>query len=251
MIYIKSPSEIQKIRIAGNYVAQLFEALPPLLIPGQNTLELDKFCHDWMVSHGLKSATLNYRGYPKSICTSINNVVCHGIPKKEDILQDGDIISIDIALIKNGYYADSCRTFLIGRPSLEAQLLVERTKQAMEYGISVLEKSHNLNSIGKTIESYANKFSYGVVKELGGHGIGRFFHEDPFIPHYYDPHLKTKLKPGMVFTIEPMINAGSYEIFVDKDDKWTVRTEDNSLSAQFEHTVLITETGVEILTLSL
>lgn len=249
MIYIKTAEEIRCIRKAGDLLARLFEYIGSKVKIGQSTLEIDQLCHDWMLSHNATPATLNYRGYPKSTCTSINHVVCHGIPKTADKLNNGDIIGIDIALVLDGYYADSCKTFMIGEVSPEAKELVKHTEAALYAGIDALTDSKKLRDVGYAIECYVKHFSYGIVRELGGHGVGKFFHEDPFVPHYFDPDLRTKLKPGMIFTIEPMINIGSYEVFVDSEDNWTVRTIDSSLSAQFEHTVLIKEKGVEIMTI--
>lgn len=250
-IHIKNKEEIKKMRSAGKIAAKVLDFIEPYVKAGLSTEELNKLCHEFTISHGCISAPLNYRGFPKSICTSINDVVCHGIPSESDILKDGDIINIDITVIKDGYHGDTSRMFFVGHVSDEARLLVERTKKAMLRGIEIIKPNIFLNEIGKTIEKYASKFHYGVVRDFTGHGIGKKFHEDPHVCHYDTGKPGPRLKSGMTFTVEPMINLSpKWKTEVDKKDKWTVRTLDGALSAQFEHTILVTDTGYEILTIS-
>jgi methionyl aminopeptidase len=248
-IKIKTPEEIKKMRAAGKLAARTLKYIEPFVKPGINTEKLNSLCHDYIIKNGAIPAPLNYRGYPKSICTSINNVVCHGIPSTKDILKEGDIINVDITVILDGYHGDVSKTYMVGKVSDETRLLVERTETALMKAIEVVKPGIYLNEIGDTIEEYISDFNYGIVREYTGHGIGNKFHEDPFVLHYHTDQKGPKLKEGMTFTIEPMINASpNWKTEVDRKDGWTVRTADGALSAQFEHTILVTENGHEILT---
>lgn len=248
MITIKTEAEIQKMRKAGKLAFEILEMIGPHVKPGVSTEELNELCHDYTLSKGAKSAPLNYQGFPKSICTSINNVVCHGIPSLFDVLREGDIVNIDVTPMIDGYHGDSSRTFLVGSVEPKIIELVERTKKALEIGIQSVRNRGRFGDIGLAIEEYIKPFGYGIVRDLGGHGIGRKFHEAPHVYHYATNNKGAKFQPGMTFTIEPMINMGSHCVYVDKADGWTVYTEDQSISAQFEHTILVRKTGVEILT---
>ena len=248
-IPIKTKDEIQKMRSAGKFAAEILDFITPFVLPGVSTEELNRRCHEYIVDHGSIPAPLHYRGFPKSICTSINEVVCHGIPSATDIVREGDILNIDVTVIKDEYHGDTSRMFLGGACSEEAQLLVSRTQKALMKGIDAVKPGVFLNEIGKAIEKYISKFEYGIVRDFTGHGIGKKFHEDPQILHYDSGQSGPRLEAGMTFTIEPMINASpNWEVEVDADDQWTVRTKDNALSAQWEHTVVVTEKGSEILT---
>lgn len=249
MIIIKNNHEIKKMREAGKLAAQLLDYIEPYVRAGVSTQYLNDCCKGFTKKHGAKSAPLNYNGFPKSICTSINDVVCHGIPSEKEILKDGDIVNIDVTVMLDGYHGDTSRTFMIGNVSEDIKNLVNRTEQAMYLGIDAVKPDHYLYDIGKTIENYISGFGYSIVKEYGGHGIGKHFHEKPFVAHYFTPENKIKLKKGMIFTIEPMINMGKSDaVNISMLDGWTVRTADGSPSAQFEHTVLVMSEGVEILT---
>ena len=251
MIKIKNSKEIEKMRKAGRLASQTLDFIKPYTKVGVSTGELNKLCHDFIVKNKAIPAPLNYHDFPASICTSINNVVCHGIPSFEDILKEGDIVNIDITVILDGYHGDTSRTFLIGNVSQEVKDLVERSEQAMYEGIEVIKPGIYLYEVGRAIEKYTSKFSYSVVRDYGGHGIGRGFHEDPNVLHYYSLENKIKLREGIIFTVEPMINQGeSYEVITSREDGWTVTTKDESLSSQFEHTVLVTKDSYEILTKS-
>lgn len=238
------------MRAAGKFAAQLLQYIEPFIKPGVSTLELNDLCHEYTIKKGAKSAPLNYRGFPKAICTSINDVVCHGIPKKDDILREEDIINIDVTPVVNGYHGDTSKTFIVGggtRPEIEK--LVKDTEKAMWIGIQQVKPGNRVSDIANAIDSFLTPLGYGIVRDLMGHGIGKNFHEEPQVPHFKQTALLAKLSPGMTFTIEPMVNLGTYEVTFDKKDKWTVRTKDKLWSAQFEHTVLVTETGCEVLTL--
>ncbi|HAQ60955.1 TPA: type I methionyl aminopeptidase [Candidatus Delongbacteria bacterium] len=248
MIKIKDRSEITKMRNAGKLAARVLEFIAPYVKEGQSTGNLNDLCHEFIINNGAVPAPLNYHGYPKSICTSVNNIVCHGIPDKDQILKSGDIVNVDITVILDGYFGDTSSTFMIGNVSESARLLVERTENAMYRGIEAVKPDAYLFEVGRAIEKYISKIGYSIVREYGGHGIGSEFHEDPHVYHFYTTLNKIRLKPGMCFTVEPMINEGRYEVITSKKDGWTVKTKDNSLSAQFEHTVLVTEQGYEILT---
>lgn len=247
MIAIKSKEDIQGMRKVGRMAAQLLDYITPFVQVGVSTEELNDLCEAWTQERGATSAPLGYNGFPKSICTSINDVVCHGIPSKEMILQDGDIINIDVTVKLNGYHGDTSRTFIVGTVSDEVALLVSRTKTAMERGIAAVKPGAHFGDIGKAIEAYVEKFDYGIITDFGGHGIGKVFHEEPFIAHYDTGQKGPMIKPGMIFTVEPMITLGGDDSYMEADG-WTARTEDGSLTAQFEHTILVTEKGVEILT---
>jgi len=249
MIFIKNPQEIGKMRKAGKLAAQLLNYIEPVVKEGVSTLYLNDLCEEFTQKHGAISAPLNYNGFPKSICTSINNVVCHGIPSETDILKDGDIVNIDVTVILDGYYGDTSRTFMIGTVDEKTKNLVNRTENAMYRGIAAVKPGKYLYEVGKTIEKYISKFGYSIVRAYGGHGIGKNFHEDPHVFHHFTEDNKIRFREGMIFTIEPMINMGkSYAVETSSIDGWTVTTADGSISAQFEHTVLVTSEGSEILT---
>lgn len=253
-VSIKSPAEFEKMRIAGRLAAEVLDYIAPFVQAGITTDELDKLCHDYMVDmQGCIPAPLNYAPhghapYPKSICTSINHQVCHGVPGDKK-LKNGDILNMDITTIKDGYHGDTSRMFYVGEPSIQARRLCETTYQAMWRGIRTVRPGAHLGDIGYAIQSFAEAQGYSVVREFCGHGIGRKFHEEPQVLHYGKAHTGIKLETGMIFTIEPMINAGKRDI-KQLGDGWTVVTKDHSLSAQWEHTVLVTETGFEVLTVS-
>jgi len=247
-ISIKSPEEIDKMRLAGRQAAEVLEMIEAYVRPGVSTDELDRRCHDYIVGHlGAIPAPLNYRGFPKSICTSVNHQVCHGIPGPKK-LKAGDIVNIDITVIKNGYHGDTSKMFFIGEPTTRARRLVAVTQEALYLGIQEVRPGALLRDIGKAIQQHAESHGYSVVREFCGHGIGREFHEDPQVLHYYEAGATLELKPGMIFTIEPMINLGKRQVKI-LPDGWTAVTKDHSLSAQWEHTILVTESGHEILTL--
>lgn len=250
MIIIKDKNQIEGIRKSSKLAATTLKYLSHFVKPGISTDEINKLAHQFIIKNKAIPAPLNYSGFPKSICTSINNVVCHGIPSPNEILKEGDIVNIDITTILNGYYGDVSATFPVGKISKEAQDLIETTKKCLNDSIKSLKLGKSLNDcVGKVIEPIVKKKNYSIVRELGGHGIGINFHEDPFVFHFDNDKENVILKEGMIFTIEPMINASSnYQITIDKNDGWTVRTLDGSLSSQFEHTILITKTGSEILT---
>ncbi len=253
-IVLKTPEEIEQMRVAGRLAADVLDFITPFVKAGVTTGELDRRCHDFMVQfQGTIPAPLNYappgyRPYPKSICTSVNHQVCHGIPG-ERVLRNGDIVNLDITVIKNGFHGDTSRMYLVGEPSVAARRLCEVTHECMWIGIGQVRPGAFLGDIGAAIQSHAEKHGFSVVREFCGHGIGRRFHEDPQVLHYGRPGTLDQLQPGMIFTIEPMINAGRREIR-ELADGWTIVTKDHSLSAQWEHTVLVTATGVEVLTLS-
>jgi methionyl aminopeptidase len=252
-ITIKTPDEIEKMRVAGRLAGEVLDYIEPYVKAGITTDELDKLCHDLMVDvQGCIPAPLNYAPsgydpYPKSICTSVNQQVCHGVPG-ERVLKNGDIINLDITTIKDGYHGDTSRMFIVGEGSIQAKRLCEITFECMWLGISVVKPGAHLGDIGAIIQKYAEKNGFSVVREFCGHGIGKKFHEDPQVLHYGKAGTGPKLEPGMIFTIEPMINAGKAAIR-EMADGWTIVTKDRSLSAQWEHTVLVTETGYEVLTL--
>jgi len=245
---VYTAEEIELIRTAGKIAAGAIEAAGAAVAPGVTTDQLDAIAHEYVVSQGAYPSTLGYRGYPKSCCTSLNEVICHGIPDNT-VIQEGDLVNIDITAYKDGMHGDLNKTFLAGEASEEAALLVERTEEALRRGIKAVAPGRHINVIGKAIEAYANRFGYGVVRDFTGHGVGSSFHSGLIIPHYDAAPLFDQLMvPGMVFTIEPMLTLGT--IHWDMwEDGWTVTTKDKSLSAQFEHTLVVTETGAEILTL--
>ena len=248
-VSIKTPAEIEKMREAGRLAAEVLEMIEPHIQPGVTTAELDRICHDYMVNQQhVIPAPLNYRGFPKSICTSVNHVICHGIPSEKKVLKSGDIINVDITVIKDGYHGDTSRMFFIGKPNILAKRLVDTTYECMWKGIEVVKPGAQLGDIGAAIQEHAEANNFSVVREFCGHGIGDKFHEPPQILHYGSKGEGLELKEGMTFTIEPMINAGKKEIKM-LNDGWTVVTKDRSLSAQWEHTLLVTESGYEVLTL--
>jgi methionyl aminopeptidase len=247
-IVLLSSREIDKMRRAGQLAAELLDHLAPMVKPGVSTLDLNDEAERWTQAHGAKSAPLGYHGFPKSICTSINEVVCHGIPNAKQILRDGDIINIDVTPILDGYHGDTSRTFFVGEPSPVARKLVEVTEECLNRGIAAVKPGARIGDIGAAIQEYAEAAGFSVVRDFVGHGVSRIFHTAPQIPHYGTRGKGKKLRPGMVFTIEPMINEGTWEVEV-MSDKWTALTKDRKLSAQFEHTIVVTKDGVEILTL--
>jgi len=245
---VKDAETIEKMRIAGRIAAQAMEAAAAAIAPGVTTDTLDRIGHEFMLDHGAYPSTLGYRHYPKSLCTSVNEVICHGIPDDRP-LEDGDIVNIDITAFIDGVHGDTDATYLCGEVDEESRLLVERTHEAMMRGIRAAVPGREINVIGRVIQSYAKRFGYGVVRDFTGHGIGSAFHSGLVIPHYdAAPQYNTVIEPGMTFTIEPMLNLGTPEWDM-WGDSWTVVTKDRRRSAQFEHTLLITETDAEILTL--
>ena len=246
MIHIKTPEEIEKMRATSTLAARVLKMIAPYVVPGVTTGRLNDLCHEYIVDHGAIPAPLNYYGFPKSICTSPNEVVCHGIPGKNAV-KDGDIINIDITTQLDGYHGDTSRTFLVGDVKAPGQKITRVAHEALKRGIAMVKAGATLGDIGHAIQSYTEGEGCSVVREYCGHGIGRQFHEEPQVLHYGKPGRGFRLRTGMTFTIEPMVNIGRPEIKVLKDD-WTVVTKDRSLSAQFEHTILVTETGYEILT---
>lgn len=243
-----TPEEIELIRESGRIAAQAIALVGEAVRPGITTDELDAIGHDFLIAHGAYPSTLGYRGYPKSLCSSLNEVICHGIPD-DTVLDDGDIINIDITAYKNGFHGDSNQTFLVGEVAPEVSLLVERTREAMNRGIKTVAPGREVNVIGRAIESYAKRFGYGVVRDFTGHGVGASFHSGLIIPHYdAAPHYNDIMEVGMVFTIEPMLTLGRANWEMWPDD-WTVVTADRSITAQFEHTLVVTPTGAEVLTL--
>jgi len=253
-ITIKNNADIEKMRVAGKLAAEVLDFITPHVKPGVTTEELDQLCHDYMVNvQKTIPAPLNYAPpghapYPKSICTSVNHQICHGVPG-EKVLKNGDIVNLDITVIKDGYHGDSSRMFCVGVPSIQAKRLCDITYDCMWLGIAQVKPGATLGDIGHAIQSYAEKNGYSVVREFCGHGIGKKFHEDPQVLHYGRPGSGLKLQAGMIFTIEPMINAGKRDI-KQLNDGWSIVTKDHSLSAQWEHTILVTETGYEVLTVS-
>ncbi len=251
MIKIKKKEEVNKMRRVGKLAARVLDFIEDYVKPGVSTEELDNLCNEFIEKNGAKSATLGYQGFPKSTCISVNNEVCHGIPSKDVILKEGDIVNIDTTVVLDEYHGDTSKTFIVGDAPEQTKLLVERTKKAMQRGIEAIKAGAYLYEIGKAIEKYINKFGYAIVEDYGGHGTGKDFHEDPHVFHFYDSWSKTRLKPGMVLTVEPMINMGNNpDVKINKENGWTATTKDGSLSAQFEHTVLVTDSGYEILTKS-
>ena len=245
---VKDAETVEKMRIAGRIAAQAMAAAAAAIAPGVSTDEIDRVGHEFLLDHGAYPSTLGYRGFPKSLCTSVNEVVCHGIPDDRR-LADGDIVNIDITAYIHGVHGDTDASYLCGDVDEESRLLVERTREAMMRGIKAALPGRQINIIGRVIESYARRFGYGVVRDFTGHGIGRSFHSGLVVPHYdAAPAYDTVIEPGMTFTIEPMLNLGTPEWDM-WDDRWTVVTKDRRRSAQFEHTIHITETGNEILTL--
>ncbi len=246
-IKIKTSEEIKKMRVAGKLAADVLEMIVPYVVKGVTTAELDKICHDFIVNEQQAiPAPLNYHGFPKSICTSVNHVVCHGIPSDKK-LKDGDIINLDITVIKEGYHGDTSQMFTIGKEKILARRLIDTSKECLYLGIDMVKPGIHLGDIGHAIEKHAHKHNFTVVQEYCGHGIGTEFHEEPQVLHYGKAGVGPILEEGMCFTIEPMLNAGKRKVSLMRDD-WTVITKDRSLSAQWEHTLVVTSNGVEVLT---
>ena len=246
---VKDAETIERMRVAGRIAAQAMEAAAAVIAPGVTTDEIDRVAHEFLLDHGAYPSTLGYKGFPKSLCTSVNEVVCHGIPDSRP-LDDGDIVNLDITAYIGGVHGDTDATYLCGDVDEESRLLVERTREAMMRAIKAATPGREINVIGRVIESYARRFGYGVVRDFTGHGIGRTFHSGLVIPHYdAAPSYDTVIEPGMTFTIEPMLNLGGRHEWEMWEDGWTVVTKDRARSAQFEHTILITDHGNEILTL--
>ena len=245
---IKTPEQIEGIRRAGEINTAILDMLEEKIRVGMTTGEIDRLVADFTERHGAICAPLNYEGFPRHCCTSINEVVCHGIPSDEEELWDGDILNVDVTTILNGYYADASRMFCIGQIEPRVQRLVDCARECLEIGIKAAQPWHYVGEIGKAIERHARQDGFSVVRDLAGHGTGNAFHEDPVIDHYDTRQRGMLLVPGMVFTIEPMINMGTHEVFIDEEDGWTVVTEDELPSAQWEHTFVMTEDGLEILT---
>lgn len=243
---VKDAATIERMRAAGRLAAQARDLVGSHVAPGVTTDELDRIGHEFLCDHGAYPSTLGYRGFPRSLCASVNEVVCHGIPGSQ-VVQDGDIVNIDITAYLDGVHGDTNATFLAGDVDEESRLLVERTREALERGIKAVRAGRRINVIGRVIESYAARFGYGVVREFTGHGIGTAFHSGLVVPHYDDPAYDDLIEVGMTFTIEPMLNLGTHEWDM-WDDGWTVVTKDRRRSAQFEHTLLVTADGAEVLT---
>ena len=252
-IRIKDEDDLKGMRKACQLTKSILDAVGEIVKPGVPTEEINTFVHERTLEAGAVPAPLDYKGFPKSTCTSLNDVICHGIPCAEDVLKEGDIINIDVTSIVDGYHGDSSRMFLVGGPEActpEAVTLVEITREALYKGIDAVKPGGHVGDIGHAIQEFIESLDhpYGIVREYTGHGIGTEFHEPPQVLHFGRPRSGPMLKPGMTFTIEPMINLGSHETVLSKEDGWTVRTADGSLSAQWEHTILVTDDGVEILT---
>jgi methionyl aminopeptidase len=246
-VEIKNTREIDALRVASEMAADTLVLVGERIRAGMTTEEINTFVHEDTLRRGAYPAPLNYHGYPKSVCTSVNDVVCHGIPGPR-VLKDGDIVNVDVTTKYNGFFGDTSATFYIGTPSPEARLVVESARKALELGIAEVKEGARLGDIGAAIQEYVEAQGCSVVRDFVGHGIGRKFHEPPQVKHYGKRGTGERLKVGMVFTIEPMVNAGRFEVDVDPDDKWTVTTADGSLSAQFEHTIVVTRNGCEVLT---
>ncbi|MFT3805654.1 type I methionyl aminopeptidase [Arenimonas sp.] len=247
-VSIKTPEDIEKMRVAGRLAAEVLQVVAPHVKAGVSTAELDRICHDHIVNvqHAIP-ANVGYKGFPATVCTSVNNVICHGIPSEAKVLKDGDIINIDVTVIKDGFHGDTSRMYVVGNASVMARRLVDATREAMFRGIRAVKPGATLGDVGHAIQKYAEGERFSVVREYCGHGIGRIYHEDPQVLHYGQPGAGLRLEKGMTFTIEPMINEGARHTRL-MPDGWTVVTKDRSLSAQWEHTVLVTDDGVEILT---
>ncbi|PCK08928.1 MAG: type I methionyl aminopeptidase [Alteromonadaceae bacterium] len=244
----KTPDEIVKMRVVGRMAAEVLEMIGEHIVPGVSTAELDRICHNYITEvQNAIPAPLNYRGFPKSICTSVNHVVCHGIPSEKKILKSGDVINVDITVIFDEYHGDTSKMFFVGQVAPHAHRLAKVTQECLYKGIELVKPGARLGDIGHVIQSYAEKNHYSVVREYCGHGIGKVFHEDPQVVHYGNKNTGMELREGMTFTIEPMINAGKAQTKL-KGDNWTVETKDGRLSAQWEHTLAVTADGVEVLT---
>ncbi len=246
---IKTPEQIEGIRRSGVVNTGVLDEVEKHIHEGMNTLEIDRICRDYCAAHGATPACLGYEGYPMSVCTSINEVVCHGIPKEKDVLREGDIVNVDFTTILDGYYADASRMFIIGKTTPEKEQLVRVAKECLEIGAEAAKPYCFVGDIGNAIQKHAERYHYGVVRDLCGHGVGLQFHEEPEVTHFGRKGTGMLIVPGMVFTIEPMINMGTWRVFIDAEDPfgWEVVTGDELPSAQWEHTFLMTEHGVEIL----
>jgi methionyl aminopeptidase len=244
---VQTPETIEKMRLASRLAAQATQLAGEHCKPGVTTDEIDRVVHEFLCDHGAYPSTLGYKGFPKSCCTSLNEVICHGIPDTT-VIEDGDIVNVDVTAFIGGVHGDTDATFCVGDVSEEARLLVERTHEAMMRGIRAIAPGRHLNAIGRVIEAYAKRFNYGVVRDFTGHGIGEAFHSGLYVPHYDNPSLTTVMEPGMTFTVEPMITLGTHD-YQMWNDGWTVVTSDRRWTAQFEHTVVVTEDAYEILTL--
>jgi methionyl aminopeptidase len=244
---VKDGETIERMRVAGRLAAQARDLVGSHVVPGVTTDELDRIGHEFLCDHGAYPSTLGYKGFPKSLCASVNEVICHGIPDSY-VVQDGDIVNIDITAYLDGVHGDTNATFLTPGVSEEVRDLVERTRESLRRAINAVKPGRRINVIGRVIESYAKRYGYGVVREFTGHGIGTSFHSGLVIPHFDDPHYDDVIQPGMTFTIEPMLNLGTHE-WEMWEDNWTVVTRDRQVSAQFEHTLLVTDDGAEVLTL--
>ena len=244
---VKDVDTIERMRVAGRLAAEARDLVGSHVTPGITTDELDRIGHEFLCDHGAYPSTLGYKGFPKSLCSSINEVICHGIPDST-VVEDGDIVNIDITAYLDGVHGDTNATFLAGDVDEETRLLVQRTKEALERGIKAVRPGRRINVIGRVIESYARRFGYGVVREFTGHGIGSSFHSGLVVPHYDEAQFDDMIEVGMTFTIEPMLNLGTHEWDM-WEDEWTVVTKDRKRSAQFEHTILVTDSGAEVLTL--
>lgn len=249
VVKVHGPDAFAGMRKAGKLAAEVLDFITPYVKPGASTDELDRLCHQMIVERGAIPAPLGYRGFPKSICTSVNHVVCHGIPSPDKVLNDGDIINIDVTVIVDGWHGDTSRMYGVGTLGVKQRRLIDVTYEAMMRGIEVVKPGTALGDIGYAIQSFAEAQRFSVVRDFCGHGVGRIFHDAPSVLHYGEPGTGLVLREGMFFTVEPMINAGRYEVKI-LNDGWTAVTKDKSLSAQFEHTVGVTATGVEIFTLS-
>ena len=250
MVDIKSKVDIEKMRVAGKLASEVLEMIGQYVKPGVSTEELDQICHDYIVKEqNAIPAPLNYKGFPKSICTSVNHQVCHGIPSDDKILKESDIINIDVTVIKEGFHGDTSKMYHVGKPSILAERLCKVTQECMYQDISIVKPGLHIGDIGAVIQKHAYDNNFSVVKDYCGHGIGKNFHESPQILHYGIKNTGIRLEEGMTFTIEPMINSGKYKTKL-LNDGWTVVTQDHSLSAQWEHTILVTESSFEVLTLS-
>jgi methionyl aminopeptidase len=246
-IDIKSPKEVELMRTVCRLAAETLLLVGDKIRAGMTTAEIDQIVHQDTIRQGARPAPLNYKGFPKSVCTSVNDVVCHGIPDGT-VLKNGDIVNVDVTHVREGFHGDTSATFYIGAPSAEARHVVEVARRALEIGIEQVREGARLGDIGGAIQEYVQREGCSVVRDFVGHGIGRKFHEEPQVKHYGKAGTGDRLRAGMTFTIEPMVNVGGWEVDVDPKDKWTVRTADRTLSAQFEHTLLVTRTGCEVLT---
>ena len=247
-VSIKSPQDIERMRVAGRLAAEVLQVVAPHVKAGVSTAELDRICHDHIVNvQKAIPANVGYKGFPATVCTSVNNVICHGIPSPSKILKDGDIVNIDVTVIKDGWHGDTSRMYVVGKPSVKAQRLVDVTRAAMFEGIRAVRPGATLGDVGHAIQKHVEAERFSVVREYCGHGIGQIYHDDPQVLHYGQPGTGLRLQEGMTFTIEPMVNEGQRHTKL-LNDGWTVVTRDKSLSAQWEHTVAVTDDGVEILT---